>query len=267
MHFGEITYNDLNEIRKLQPQGWTDIVPEYEYYMGRDFCFSVKALLDSKIVGVGTLIVFDKTAWLAHIIVDKNHRNSGLGFKITGKLINIGNSKSVKSLLLIATELGFPVYKKAGFRIISEYRFFKREKTWRDSRLSPRILPYKDGQDLKIFELDEKISGQNRKSLLEGYLKNSLVYIQNGSVLGFYVPDLGEGLILASTTEAGLALMKKKYSKVDKAVLPGENLTGINFLKTNGFSLTDTRGTRMILGQEIKWKPGKVFSRIGGNYG
>ncbi|MCK5463227.1 MAG: hypothetical protein KAI95_09430 [Bacteroidales bacterium] len=61
--------------------------------------------------------------------------------------------------------------------------------------------------------------------------------------------------------------MKIKYSKVDKAVLPGENHPGTNFLRQNGFTLSDTKGTRMILGQEIDWKPEHIYSRIGGNFG
>jgi hypothetical protein len=72
---------------------------------------------------------------------------------------------------------------------------------------------------------------------------------------------------MATTEEAGLALMKLKYSKIEKAVLPGENHTGINFLKQHGFALSDTRGTRMILGQEVVWKPKQIFGRIGGNFG
>lgn len=267
MNYCMLTYNDLNEIRKLQPEGWPDIVPEFEFYVRKEFCFPIKAISDNKIVGVGTLIVFNNTAWLAHIIVDKNHRNSGIGFQITEKLINDGNNKSVKSFLLIATELGLPVYKKAGFRIISEYEYFNRNKHCRDFLLSPNILPYEGSLDSGIYELDKRISGENRKSLIVDYLTNTLVYIRNGSVLGFYMPDLGEGLILASTTDAGLELMKIKYSKVNKAVLPGENHIGTNFLKQNGFTPSDTKGTRMILGQEIDWNPKQIFSRIGGNFG
>ncbi|MCK5345090.1 MAG: GNAT family N-acetyltransferase [Candidatus Heimdallarchaeota archaeon] len=267
MQFRDITYDDLGEIRNLQPEDWPDIVPEFEYYIRKIFCFPTKVMSNNKIVGVGTLIVFGNTAWLTHIIVDQDHRNSGIGFHITEKLINDGNNKSVKSFLLIATELGLPVYKKAGFRILSEYQYLNRDKPWKNFPLSPNIYPYEDVFDLRIYELDEKISGENRKSLLTDYLENTLVYIQDNSVSGFYMPGLGEGLIYASTAEAGLELMKIKYSKVDKAVLPGENHPGTNFLRQNGFTLSEAKGTRMILGQEIDWKPEHIYSRIGGNFG
>ncbi|MCK5464585.1 MAG: GNAT family N-acetyltransferase [Bacteroidales bacterium] len=267
MQFRDITYDDLGEIRNLQPEGWPDIVPEFEYYIRKIFCFPTKVMSNNKIVGVGTLIVFGNTAWLTHIIVDKNHRNNGIGFQITEKLINDGMDKSAETLLLIATELGFPVYKKFGFSAVSTYSFLRRDKPWRDSLLSPNIFPYEDSFESKIYELDEKISGENRRTLLSDYLENTLVYIQNSSLLGFYMPDLGEGFILASTPEAGLELMKIKYSKVDKAVLPGQNHVGTDFLKQNGFTSSNTKGTRMILGKEIEWKPTEIFSRIGGNYG
>ena len=115
--------------------------------------------------------------------------------------------------------------------------------------------------------MDEKISGENRKSLLIDYLENTIVYIQDNSVSGFYMPGFGEGLIYASTAEAGLELMKIKYSKVNRAVLPGENHPGNHFLRQNGFTLLNTKGTRMILGQDIDWKPEHIYSRSGGNFG
>jgi GNAT superfamily N-acetyltransferase len=267
MKFGIISYNDLAEIRKLQPEGWTDIVPEFENYIKRDFCFPIKASFDNRIAGVGSLIVFGSTAWLAHIIVDHGYRNRGLGFQITEKLVKEGHNKSVKTCLLIATELGLPVYKKLGFRIVTEYQFFKRVNPWRGFQWSSHISPYENNLKSRIYEIDEKISGENRKSLLGDYLENTLVYIKNNALTGFYMPDLGEGPILASTKEAGTELMKIKYSKADKAVLPVQNHTGTEFLIQNGFALSATRGTRMILGNEIHWKPEQIFSRSGGNYG
>jgi len=97
-------------------------------------------------------------------------------------------------------------------------------------------------------------------------LSNAEVYAENNKVIGFYLPDLKEGLIYADTDEAGLELMKLKYTKVDKAVLPSDNIAGIEFLQQNGF--TETRkGTRMILGNDLDWNPKKIFGRIGGNLG
>lgn len=93
------------------------------------------------------------------------------------------------------------------------------------------------------------------------------MYAKGSKINGFYLPDLGEGLIFAENSEAGVELMKVKYAKSDKAVIPSENQVGIDFLKQNGFKQIDTKGKRMILGKDISWKPDCVYSRIGGNYG
>ena len=94
-----------------------------------------------------------------------------------------------------------------------------------------------------------------------------MVYLDEDKVMGYYIPDLKEGMIVADTKEAGIALMKIKYSTTDKAVLPSDNLTGMNFLQQNGFMETERKGVRMILGKDIHWKPSAIYSRIGGNLG
>ena len=81
------------------------------------------------------------------------------------------------------------------------------------------------------------------------------------------MPELREGLIVADTSNAGLELMKMKYSRSDQAAIPEENKTGIDYLLKNGFIITNKKVTRMVKGNDINWIPQKIFSRIGGNFG
>lgn len=89
---------------------------------------------------------------------------------------------------------------------------------------------------------------------------------KNGKISGYYLPELGEGLIVADNREAGIELMKLKYSISNKGTLPVENREGIAFLKENGFVET-RRAKRMILGKEFLWHPDKIYNRIAGNLG
>ena len=61
--------------------------------------------------------------------------------------------------------------------------------------------------------------------------------------------------------------MNLKYARSDKAVIPSLNIAGIEFLKQNGFIEDSVKGTRMVLGKELDWKPKNIFSRISGNFG
>ena len=88
MQYDIVNHIDLEEIGDLQPDGWPDIINEFEFYITCDFCNPIKATIGNRIVGVGTSIIFENSAWLAHIIVDSDSRNKGLGFQIVERLLN-----------------------------------------------------------------------------------------------------------------------------------------------------------------------------------
>ena len=267
MTFQEIKYEDAQELARLQPEGWSNIIPDFEYYIKSEFCYPLKVTAEDQIVGVGAAILYHRTCWLAHIIVDENHRNRGIGSQMTQALLNHPACKSVDSFILFATEMGFPIYKRAGFRTVNEYLFFKREKPWGDVQISNAIIPYDKSHYAKVMELDYQITGEERSNLLSGFLQNTVVYMDNNTIEGFFMPELREGLIMADTADAGLELMKLKYSRSDQAAIPEENKTGIDYLLKNGFIITSKKVTRMVKGNDINWIPQKIFSRIGGNFG
>ena len=88
----------------------------------------VKISIENKIIGIGTGIVFGNTAWLAHIIVNPEFRRRGIGRKIVIELLNIIKNTGCETVSLIATELGCPIYEKAGFIEQTKYAFFEKEK-------------------------------------------------------------------------------------------------------------------------------------------
>jgi GNAT superfamily N-acetyltransferase len=267
VNFESITYQDLDEIRDLRPDGWPDIVPAFEFYINSSFCKALKVREGNKIAGIGSLISFENTSWIGHMIVHKNFRNRGIGFQILKELMNNLHATSLETCLLIASDLGKPVYLKAGFRDVTEYCFMQREKPWIARSFNQNVVSFQEEHRSEIYALDRIVSGENRERLLVDYLMNSKVYYKNGIVEGYYLPDLKEGLIVADSEDAGLALMEVKYSNADKAALPSDNEIGKKFLEENGFVKRDKKGTRMIYGKEIKWEPKKIYSRIGGNLG
>jgi N-acetylglutamate synthase-like GNAT family acetyltransferase len=261
-----ITLADLTSLAHLQPPDWPDIFPNIKFYIESSFCNPIKVLINNKLVGIGSTIEFKNTAWLAHIIVDLNYRNQGIGAKIVESLIESIDRKKISSILLIATPLGEPVYIKAGFRKVSDYIFFKRDELYNQLIKSEKIVPFMSRYYKQILELDKAFTGEDRSMLFENHLINSHLYVERDSVFGFYLSTLGEGPIIANTSEAGLALMNFKVSFTDKVILPIECSNGINFLKQNGFK-EFKKASRMILGDDIHWQPQGIYCRIGGNFG
>src|SRR5688500_3639509 len=121
--------DELNDLIALQPEGWPDIRPHFQFYFNSSFCSPIKLVADKKIVGIGSCIYHRETAWLGHIIVHKEFRNQGIGTKITQALVERALEINSSTISLIATELGEPVYAKLGFRKESDYCFFTKELT------------------------------------------------------------------------------------------------------------------------------------------
>ena len=267
MKFEPIYQCDLEEIKHLQPDDWNDIIPEIEFYIRSTFCFPVKVSMDNCIVGIGAAIIYDTTAWLAHIIVDRAYRNRGIGFQIVQELLRKNENTRIKTYLLTATELGKPVYTRAGFRPVAEYVFMNREKAIPEETSSTPIIPFEERYRHQVLQMDRRVSAENREFLISGAIHDAKLYTEGDDLSGFFIPGLGEGPVVADTVEAGLELMKIKCPSVNRVVLPADNLTGIEFLHQKGFFPTAIKGTRMILGKDLNWQPTKIYSRIGGNLG
>jgi len=258
-------FSDLSQLDPLQPHGWSSIIPFYQFYSQTDFCYPIKFMSGGKIIGIGSAILHGHTGWLAHIIVDTNFRGQGIGTKITQELVQQARRSGAKTISLLASALGEPVYRKLGFVKDTDYLFLKGEKvvTSHHKKSIPFNTTFKNG----ILELDARISGEDRSKLLTPHLASAKIIMDQNNLSGFYLPSLGEGLIIAETPEAGSALMSEKYQDGEgRAVLPKENEVGISFLLKNNFTQFLT-GSRMHLGTEIDWHPSKIYNRIGGNLG
>ena len=270
MDCSRIVNEDLNLLNALQPEGWPDITRAFQFYCNHHFCHPVKITRNEAIAGIGNAIIFENTAWLAHIIVHPEFRNRGIGSEIVHTLLEKNRKSGIETTILIATDLGAPVYTKAGFRKISEYRYFKKEPVaFNVSADNTDIKPFQSDYFQDVLSLDYYITGEYREALIRELSDQSFVFMKNGSIDGFFVPGFGDGAVYAKTKEAGRALLQFKlaYSAVDKITVPAENIDAINFLTDQGFIEIKAAGTRMVFGKGIPWKPEMVYCRMGGNLG
>lgn len=256
---------DLQNLSHLQPEGWQDILPQFDFYSSVPFCHPFKLVLDRHITGIGCAITFPTSGWLAHIIVDPSFRNRGFGTRITSYLMEWLKINGCSIVQLVATEAGERVYRKLGFKPLLKYHFFSGSHSF---NLDPvKIRTYEDKYREEIWQLDRYITGDNRRELLDPHFTSMKLFLDQGKVLGFYAPLLGEGLILAIEKEAGIELLKLKHAKkLLRTVVPEKNLHAIDFFKHPGFQY-ERSALRMILGESWAWTPENIYSRLGGNLG
>lgn len=175
MKIQALELNDLNLITELQPSDWQNIMPTIEFYIASNFCFPIKVVNNGKIVGIGTAIVRDDIAWLAHIIVHPEYRNQGIGGLITTFLVESLKSKKCRTIYLIATALGEPVYRKIGFETETEYLLFKDVKI--TEPVSDKITQFSENFKKQVIDLDFKVSKENRALQLEEHLSGGFLYL------------------------------------------------------------------------------------------
>ena len=257
---------DICNLSDLQPEGWDDIKPHFEFYVRSAFCDPIKLIFEGKLAGVGTSICHKNTAWLAHIIVNKYYRNKGFGYSITKSLVERLTAKRFRTVYLDATELGYPIYLKAGFTVETEYYHFSGECSGIETHVSHSITSYKKKYLDEVLKLDRKISGEYRMQILKEHLNKANIYFYKDKVRGVYFPTLRDGLIIASTKKAGIELLKLLIKTRDYAAMPAENITAQEFLRENKYSLART-SKRMIFGKPRKWEPANLYSRISGGLG
>lgn len=266
MHISPITLNDLPRIPTIQPADWEDITPFFDYYVRSAHCEAWKGELDGKLAAVGAIIFHKHTAWLAHILVHEDQRRQGLGGQITQALVDRIPRATYPSILLIATEMGEPVYKRLGFAVECHSAAFRYEA---DAFLPPdseNVNAYSPEWEQRVLELDTWVSGEQRADTLTPHLPKAQLITQGAALLGAYLPTLGDGLILARDAAAGKQLLDVRLPDTSFAIVPEANEEAVSHLISRGLEPVK-RISRMFLGEPHTWRPEGLYHRIGGNLG
>ena len=262
----DLEKKDVPFLDAIKPDTWSSIEAIHDYYLGTGSAKCVKAISPSNgIMGIGTGLVFGTTGWLAHIIVDGKFQNRGIGTGLVeNRVTMLRGQYGCKSITLTATDQGYPLYKKIGFREQSKYIVLTRNETTATGETdTENICGIGKNHVGEVLHIDQLVSGENRSEFLLPTLQTGLVYVKNNIVYGFYVPGFGDGGVYALTEEAGIALLHERIRDDKPIFIPEENETGYQFLLSAGYTEVK-RIHRMLLGEEYMRKPELCFARIGG---
>ncbi len=259
--------SDFHQLADIQPAEWYDPIPIHQFYHQAPYCFSFKVERNGNPVGVGTIIYHEDVAWLAHILVHKDHQRNGIGKKITKYLLDHALKKGLKTVYLIATDMGAPVYSKLGFKEETEYVIYKDIEYNNKQTPSQHIIPYSKAHQQAVFALDALITGENRIDNLCLNVNTGYVYLDQDEVTGFYLPNLGDGVIMAKDAKAGQAFMAMRLQSTHTtAIFPKDNFEAMQFMDTLNVKPSGYM-KRMIYGEKRSVKFTQIYNRIGGNLG
>lgn len=258
---------ELGQLDDIAPAEWnTNVGATFRLHYGRPYFYCIGAIQQGQVIGCANGLLHGKTGWLGNIIVRPGWRGQGLGSALTASLIAFFKARGCNSLLLVATEMGESIYRKAGFEVSSLYLFLKNDQT-AHLKTVRGVRPLESDDIPAVLEIDRQITGEERAEFLEQFLAGGMLYEGGQGVEGFLLPRLANGLILACSEAAGLALLRFKMSRGSPTVVvPEANSTALGLLRRSGYRVT-ARAPRMFLGKEVNWRPEGVYSRAAGYCG
>lgn len=254
---------DLDAIDTLQPRDWPSYRATFERYFRLTCCAPFGIEEDGRLRAMGTLIHFGTSAWVAQLITHPDAQGRGLGTAMLKFLVAEAARRGITTVSLVATESGYPLYLKNGFRVEGEYTFWTRpDPAPAAPEASTGLRPWSDSPG--PLALDKLASGEVRSAYFEGNTADGWTAPDPGD--GFYLPGVGEGVVVARTLSAGSALLHRRLDGASRSVVPVENSEATRILAGRGFG-EHHRARRMVLGPSLNRHPEWLWSRIGGNLG
>ncbi len=235
-------------------------------HFGRGYFHARVSAESGRILAVGQGIAAGHAGWIGNIIVRPEARNRGLGSRVTQDIVDLLRARDCSAFLLIATELGEPVYQKLGFRTRGEYVFLRLPRLPAPPTTFVRRL--QPSETDAVFQLDAFATGEARGGLLAPHLGAGRAHVDpDGALDGFFLPSLGAGQVVARRPPAGLELLRFKHAFYPcNAVVPAGNSAALHFLIEHGAEET-ARAPRMAFGDEVAWRPECIFARGAGYCG
>lgn len=262
-----IARDEIPQLKGFPPDEWHFDMPGFlDLHFGEQYLHTIVAERTGAIAGCGNAWIAGAAGWLGNIIVLPEQRGQGLGQAITRRLMEYIRSRDCTLQLLIATELGRPVYEKTGFTETGKYLFLKGPRFTEILR-EERIRPAGPSDSGAVRAIDLTATGENRGCVLSKFLGTGVVYEDHGVVEGFCLPDFAHGPVIAAEPDAGLALLSWKHRCFDRdPVIPAGNVLALGFLREHGYEVSKTF-PRMAIGPDDRWRQEMIFGRAAGYCG
>jgi ribosomal protein S18 acetylase RimI-like enzyme len=220
-----------------------------------------------RVVGTSVATRYANTGWIGHVFVRPEVRGHGLGTRMTSVAMDVLQRAGCPTILLVATDLGRPIYERMGFEVESYYHEMRGTALPRTAALAP-YRPLLPSDRAALAALDRQVTGDNRGLILTRFQDFAWGVSRNGALAGAAVPLPWGGAWAAllpgaanAEADAFVRLLRTVGSVGPEVVLypPDENRLALDLLRDSGFEELRTV-PRMFLGKRSEWQPAALWN-------
>jgi GNAT superfamily N-acetyltransferase len=229
---------------------------------------------DGGIAGTGVATINGPVGWIGTIWVAPAHRGHGLGRALTAATIDAAETAGCRTLVLVATDRGRPLYEGLGFEVQTWYMTMEAPGLGADAPGPAgddvsRIRPYRPEDLDSIAALDRAATGEDRGAVVAELATpdGTRVPERDGGIGGFVIrAPWGGGATVAPHVEDALAILnaRRVAAGLGKRVRCGilaENGAGADALAAGGWTEA-WRAPRLIRGEPLDWQPDQIWGQF-----
>jgi len=229
-------------------------------YVQPDGCFV--ATENKNIVGTGCFYIYNLLAWIGEVAVIRTHQRRGIGTKIMVTLLEELKRRGVKTICLDATDAGYRLYKKLGFREMYRTTVYELKDPYNINKEKTIDVEVTDFLPVWAVELDKEIFGADRIRALRAWIR------RGAKVLLVH----GKGYALVKRNKIG-PLISKDFGVAEKLlkqginmganiiIVPEANIRALELVKKYGFK-PKSSCRRMCLGGKPNEKIEHIYALL-----
>jgi predicted N-acetyltransferase YhbS len=250
-------------------EDWGDRRTNLEFVTAHAETRPFVAEVAGSVVGTSVLSVNGTVGWIGTVWVDPAWRRRGIGLDLTRATIDEADAAGCRTLVLVATEAGRPLYEHLGFEVQTWYRILQIEGLDGEAA-DPRIRPFRADDLAAMAALDRDATGEDRTHLLRAFgapQTTRVLELADGSLGGFVVrAPWGGGATIAPRIEDAEAILHARRVASGpggrvRAGLLEENQAGLDRLAALGWTEA-WRAPRLIRGDPLAWDPTAIWGQF-----
>ncbi len=247
---------------------WGDRRTWFEFATTQPACRPLVADLDGEIVGTGVGTANGEAGWVGTIWVAPAHRGRGLGRRLTEAIVDDLEGCGCRTLLLVATDAGRPLYERLGFVVESHYRILEAPGLPAPVEVgSVRPLRWDDLAQLEM--LDRLATGEDRRHAIERFAEPASTQVLDvgGEIRGFVIrATWGGGATVATEPADACCILDARRliagpSGRVRVGLLGENTRGLETLAVAGYRPVWS-APRLARGAPLDWRPTWIWGQF-----